>query len=173
MNQVQQSAFELDLDRLRRLAAQGQELSGCLLAACSAHSAQPRTQSEVIKFLMDSGVGVNETDKNGVTPLHRAVRFRSLKAVEVLLAGGADINAIDRRSKSTALHRAVTHSGAPATAGKSDIAVAIARWIVWFPQNRSSIHRPNRPTANLRLHLGRLLFGILYPRVIHRVQRLH
>jgi tankyrase len=130
VNQAQQSAFELDLDRLRRLAAQGQELSGCLLAACSAHSAQPRTQSAVIKFLMDSGVGVNETDKNGVTPLHRAVRFRSLKAVEVLLAGGADINAIDRRSKSTALHRAVTHSGAPATAGKSDIAVAIARLLL-------------------------------------------
>lgn len=130
MNEAQRCAFELRLDELRQLALQGQELSGCLLSACSAHNADPKTQSEVMKFLIDSGVEVNETDKNGVTPLHRAVRFRSLRAVQVLLKAGADINTLDRRSRSTALHRAVTNSGAPATAGKSDIAVSIVRLLL-------------------------------------------
>lgn len=130
MTDAQRLAFELRLSDLHQLASQGQELSGCLLSACSAHNPEPQTQSAVLKFLIKSGVSVDETDKNGVRPLHRAVRFRSLRAVEVLLDAGADVNAIDRRSGSTALHRAVTNSGAPATAGKTSIAVAIARLLL-------------------------------------------
>jgi tankyrase len=80
----------------------------------------------VIRFLIDSGVPVNETDANGVTPLHRAVRFRSIGAVDLLLKLGADVHATDRKSHSTPLHRAVTNTGAPATAGKHDLAVRIA-----------------------------------------------
>jgi tankyrase len=39
--------------------------------------------------------------------------------VKLLLESGADPNAIDRKTRSTPLHRAVTNTGAPATAGKS------------------------------------------------------
>lgn len=126
MNRPNKAAFELCLAELRSLAAEGHDLKGCLLAACSAHDADPPRQSAVIRFLVESGVSVNETDKNGVTPLHRAVRFRSPAAVALLLELGADVNATDRRSGSTPLHRAVTHTGAPATAGKQDLAVQIA-----------------------------------------------
>lgn len=127
MNDAQRSAFELRLSDLRERAKTDHELTGCMLAACSAHNAGTKEQSAVIRFLAKSGVSVDETDKNGVTPLHRAVRFRSLSAVNSLLQLGAGVNAPDRRSRSTPLHRATTHTGAPATAGKNDIAVAIAK----------------------------------------------
>jgi len=61
---------------------------------------------------------VQETDKNGVTPLHHAVRFRSPAAVEALLKHGAAVNQPCKRSGGTALHRAVTSTGAPGTAHK-------------------------------------------------------
>lgn len=46
------------------------------------------------------------------------MRFRSVAAVETLLEHGAAVNQACKRSGSTALHRAVTSTGAPETAGK-------------------------------------------------------
>lgn len=127
MNDVQQAAFELRLADLRQLTKAGHDLSGSLLSACSAHDANTKSQQAVIRHLVKSGVSIHETDRNGVTPLHRAVRFRNLAAVKLLIELGANVNAKDRRSHSTPLHRAVTNTGAPATAGKGDMAVEIAR----------------------------------------------
>ena len=59
------------------------------------------------------------TDKNGVTPLHFAARFRNFAAASELIANGADVNAACKRSRSTPLHRVVYFTGAPGTAGKS------------------------------------------------------
>jgi uncharacterized protein len=87
-------------------------------------------QVRAIRYLLKCGVAVNETDKNGVTPLHRAVRFRSPAAVKELIARGADVNAVDSRTRSTPLHRAVTQTGAPATAGKMDSAIEIAKLLL-------------------------------------------
>ncbi len=130
MNEIQQAAFELRMDDLKRIVDNTSDLQGSMLAACSAHDPEPELQLEVIRFLVGHGALVAEQDKNGVTPLHRAVRFRSPSAVEELLKLGADPNATDKRTKSTPLHRAVTSTGAPATAGKNEDAITIVRLLL-------------------------------------------
>ena len=157
MNKPQQLAFELRLVELRQYVAETSDasltskLTGCMLSACSAHDPSPEIQTAVIKLLIDAGVSVNETDKNGVTPLHRAVRFRSLCAVDLLLANGADVHATDRKSHSTALHRAVTNSGAPATAGKADVAVAIARSLLAHGADPTAKNKAGKAPTDYRM----------------------
>jgi ankyrin repeat protein len=130
MNQLHNAAFELRLEDLKNMVGQGGDLHGTLLAASSAHDPDPKIQVRVIRYLLQCGGAINETDKNGVTPLHRAVRFRSPAAVKELITHGADVNAVDKRTRSTPLHRAVTNTGAPATAGKTDSALQIARLLL-------------------------------------------
>jgi tankyrase len=78
----------------------------------------PEAILDWLDALLKSGVDINGTDKNGVTALHHAVRFRSPIAVKTLIEHGANVNQVCRRSGSTPLHRAVTSTGAPHTAGK-------------------------------------------------------
>ena len=73
---------------------------------------------------------IHATDKNGVTALHNAVRFRSPAAVKTLIARGANVNQSCRRNGSTPLHRAVTQTGAPGTAGSQAAAVEIIRLLL-------------------------------------------
>jgi tankyrase len=90
-----------------------------LSAVCCQRNPNPEKQRAEIDALIRGGADVHETDKNGVTPLHHAVRFRSPAAVEALLKHGAAVNQPCKRSGATALHRAVTSTGAPGTAGKA------------------------------------------------------
>lgn len=46
-------------------------------------------QDRELQAVLKSG-DVNQSDKNGVTPLHSAVRFRNPGAVRTLLKHGAD-----------------------------------------------------------------------------------
>ncbi len=103
-------------------SSQGRELS---YVCCQRNPDPPRQRAEIEK-LLQAGANIHQTDKNGVTPLHHAVRFRSPTAVETLLEHGAAVNQTCKRSGSTPLHRAVTSTGAPGTAGKD----AEARQIV-------------------------------------------
>lgn len=89
-----------------------------LSAACCAKGLPPEEQGSQILALIKKGADVGETDKNGVTPLLHAVRFRSPIAVELLLKHGAHVNHCCKRSGSTALHRAIISTGAPGTSGK-------------------------------------------------------
>jgi uncharacterized protein len=130
MNPIQKAAFLLDLAGLKSRPLSKETIGGALLSVCSAHEADPKRQLAVIRYLKSKGADVNETDKNGVTPLHRAVRFRSPAAVLALLKLGADIDAQDRKSHSTALHRAVTHTGAPGTKAKGEEIKAILRALI-------------------------------------------
>lgn len=74
---------------------------------------------------LKNGADIHATDKNGVTALHHAVRFRSPAAVKTLIEHGANVNQVCRRNGSTPLHRAVTQTGAPGTAGKTQAAKEI------------------------------------------------
>lgn len=89
-----------------------------LSQVCCDRNPDPDLQRKKITKLVKAGSDLHETDKNGVTPLHHAVRFRSPAAVATLLELGADANRQCKRSGSTPLHRAVTQTGAPGTAGR-------------------------------------------------------
>jgi len=86
---------------------------------CERNPAADKMRDRIAR-LVRAGADIHATDKNGVTLLHHAVRFRSPATVELLLQHGAAVNQQCKRSGGTALHRAVTWSGAPATAGKGD-----------------------------------------------------
>lgn len=89
-----------------------------LSSICVQREPQAGTQRAAIVAALAAGASINAFDNNGVTALHHAVRFRNREAVETLLEHGAAVNQQCTRSGSTALHRAVTSTGAPGTAGK-------------------------------------------------------
>jgi ankyrin repeat protein len=58
--------------------------------AADANHWDPAAQARTIAYLVTHGADPNAVDRFGVTPLHRAVRTRSLAAVNALLDGGAN-----------------------------------------------------------------------------------
>ena len=80
--------------------------------------------------MLKAGADIHFADKNGVTALHHAVRFRSPTAVKVLIEHGANVNQQCRRNGSTPLHRAVTQTGAPGTAGRAQAAREIVQLLL-------------------------------------------
>ena len=78
--------------------------------AADANRWNPNAQAEVIEYLTSIVANPNVLDRGGATPLHRAVRTRSLPAVIALLDGGANPRQ-PNRSGSTALHLAVQPTG--------------------------------------------------------------
>jgi uncharacterized protein len=105
-------------------------------------------QPKAIEALLKAGADVHETDKNGVTPLHHAVRFRSPAAVRTLLERGARVNQVCKRSGSTALHRAVTTTGAPGTAGKHEEAKRIIKILMKFGADPSIKNKNGKRPAD-------------------------
>ena len=67
-------------------------------------------QLKTIATLLDAGARINSQDKNGATPLHRAVRTRCAAAVRLLLASGAD-PLLRNHPGSTPFHLAVQNTG--------------------------------------------------------------
>ena len=144
MNPLQKAAFELDEEALGVLLKSETDLAGSLLATCSSHDPDRRIQRKIISLLVRKGVDVNEIDKNGVTPLHRPVRFRAPAAVKRLLELGALVNAQDKKSHSTPLHRAVVNTGAPATANKQDSVIETIRLLLDAGADASILNRKGR-----------------------------
>ena len=96
-----------------------------LFDICCERHPHAADQRKRILAAIKGGADLHATDKNGVSPLHHAVRFRSPEAVRTLIEQGADVNLACRRNGSTPLHRAVIQTGAPGTAGTSHAAKAI------------------------------------------------
>jgi ankyrin repeat protein len=78
--------------------------------AADANQWNPAAQAETIEYLISVGADPNALDSAGVTPLHRAVRTRSLPAVRALLDGGAKPRQ-PNKAGSTPLHLAVQTTG--------------------------------------------------------------
>lgn len=97
---------------------------------CCERDPEAADQRRRLVKLLKAGADIHATDKNGVTPLHHAVRFRSPVAVQTLIEHGANVNQVCRRSGSTPLHRAVTQTGAPGTAGRSAEAMEIIKLLL-------------------------------------------
>lgn len=63
---------------------------------------------KVQKFL-NQGVHPDACDAAGYTPLHYAALKGYINVCQTLLETGADINAVTRAGRATALHRAATN----------------------------------------------------------------
>jgi len=132
---------------------------GDLSKVCCQRNAAPKRQQAAIKALLKVGADIQETDKNGVTPLHHAVRFRSPAAVETLLRFGANVNQICKRSGSTPLHRAVTSTGAPSTSGKNDEARQIIEILLRYGADPAIRNKSGKTPADYarNIEIRRLL----------------
>lgn len=84
-------------------------------------------QVETIRRLLAAGASINAQDKNGATPLHRAVRTRGADAVRCLLEAGSD-PLLKNKPGSTAFHLAVQNTGRGGSG--SDAAKAAQRQII-------------------------------------------
>ena len=67
-------------------------------------------QVRMIKVLLDAGADLHARDKNGATPLHRAVRTRCSAAAKCLLDAGGDLT-LRNKPGSTPFHLAVQNTG--------------------------------------------------------------
>lgn len=84
-------------------------------------------QVETIRLLLEAGAKINAPDKNGATPLHRAVRTRGAEAVKYLLDSGSDL-LLKNKPGSTPFHLAVQNTGKSGSG--SELAKAGQRQII-------------------------------------------
>jgi len=77
----------------------------------------PARQVAMLQLLIESGADVHAQDRNGATPLHRAVRTRCAGAVRFLLESGANATR-QNKSGSTPFHLAVQNTGRGGSGGE-------------------------------------------------------
>ena len=119
-----------------------------LSTICCDRNPDPATQRAAIEKLLAAGVDLHACDKNGVTALHHAVRFRSPTAVEALLKAGANPNVACKRSGGTPIHRAVTSTGAPGTAGRRTQALEIVKLLLEYGADPEIENRSGKRPAD-------------------------
>lgn len=118
-----------------------------LFGICCERDPKPADQRRRLIAALKMGADIHATDKNGVTALHHAVRFRSPAAVETLIEHGANVNQACRRNGSTPLHRAVTETGAPGTAGRAQAAREIIKMLLAAGADPSIVNKSGKSPA--------------------------
>jgi ankyrin repeat protein len=108
----------------------------------------PGAQRRIIELLVSAGATVDQPDRGGVTPLHRAVRARSPAAVATLLSAGADPHAATSKAGSTPLHLAVAPTGASGTAGAGDLQLEIVRMLLAAGATMADVDRNSVAVAD-------------------------
>jgi hypothetical protein len=86
-----------------------------------------KRQVQTIRRLLDAGAVINAQDKNGASPLHRAVRCRCAAAVNCLLQAGSDPT-LKNKPGSTPFHLAVQNTGRGGSG--AEVAKAAQRQII-------------------------------------------
>src|SRR5438876_11778198 len=119
-----------------------------LFDICSERNPNPADQRRRLLQALKAGADLHATDKNGVTALHHAVRFRNPAAVKTLIEHGANVNQACRRNGSTPLHRAATQTGAPGTAGKGQAAKEIIQMLLAAGADPSTTNKLGRKPAD-------------------------
>jgi uncharacterized protein len=119
-----------------------------LFDICSDRDPNPADQRKRLLKALKAGADIHATDKNGVTALHHAVRFRSPTAVETLIKHGANVNGACSRNGSTPLHRAVTQTGAPGTAGRAEAATEIIQLLLVAGADPSIANKSGKTPAD-------------------------
>ncbi len=119
-----------------------------LFHICCERAPNAADQRRRLVKLLAGGADIHATDKNGVTALHHAVRFRSPVAVKTLIEHGANVNQACRRNGSTPLHRAVSQTGAPGTAGKQEEAGEIVKILLAAGADPSITNKSGRTPAD-------------------------
>ena len=91
----------------------------------------PAAQRETVLCLVELGADPNAVDKNGTTPLHRAVRNRCAAAVRALLAAGANPEARNGSGSTAAQLARWTSgrggSGSPAARAQQEEIIGLLR----------------------------------------------
>ena len=123
------------------VAASGnRRLSQPLHYAADGHLTSPSwnavKQVSTIRLLLKAGARMDSQDKNGATPLHRAVRTRCAAAVRCLLEAGADPT-IKNKPGSTPFHLAVQNTGRGGS-GVEDARIAQREILQAFLERRVS-----------------------------------
>lgn len=119
-----------------------------LFEICCDRNPKAAEQRRRIIEVLKRGADIHATDKNGVTALHHAVRFRSPAAVRTLIERGAHVNQACRRNGSTPLHRAVTQTGAPGTADRQAEVLEIIRLLLNAGADASIANKSGKKPAD-------------------------
>ena len=89
-------------------------IAAVLLMGCgpsiSIHKAAKAGNIDVVKKYLAAGTDVDTKDDNGATPLFYAANSDHKEVAELLIAKGADVNAMRRQNASTPLHYATANN---------------------------------------------------------------